>query len=823
MPPPNVTGELHLGHALTATLEDIMTRFQRMKGVPALWIPGVDHAGIATQMVVEQRLIQEGVSKDSLSKKELLARIQEWSEVQRRSIRKQHQRLGVSCDWYREKFTQDPGPSRAVRTTFVRLYNEGFIYRGERMINWCPRCHTALSDLEVRHEEVQGNLYYVRYPLEGNDGFVTVATTRPETMFGDTAVAVNPEDKRYRDLIGKNVILPLVGRRIPVIADEAVDPSFGTGVLKITPGSDPVDFEVGERHNLPRVDIFNLDATMSKELGEYAYDDRFVCREKVILRLREEGLLLRVEPYMHSVGHCLRCQAMVEPIVSEQWFLSMKSLARRAIEVVERKEIKIIPPNFTKVYVDWLTNIRDWCLSRQIQWGHRIPVWYCSTCGKISASVDDLVACPECKSKHIHQDEDVLDTWFSSALWPESCLGWPDESRDFDYFYPSTVMETGYDILFFWVARMVMMGLYNTGKVPFRVVYLHGLIRDDKGEKMSKVRGNVMNPVDLIGQYGADALRFSLILGTSAGNDVRVGEEKLTSGRNFANKLWNASRYILSYLKEDGLPPLSDSPEDRWIRSRMDGTIGKVDQYLSNFEFGETIKTIHDFFWGEFCDWYIEMSKVRLRASDFSPLPTLVLVLKSSLLLLHPFMPFVTERIWRELRKVVPSGFSESIMMAEFPSPRGFSDPELEERMDKLTKIVSEVRLARHDLRLKPQDSISLTILSDDEDFPQFSELIKALGKVDPLLIQKKRDPLPGEVRVPVAGDTDILVPQFVDRERCLKEIREISDRISQIEKELLDEVFTRKAPSQVVGREREKLVRLKSKLRTLRANLTAS
>jgi valyl-tRNA synthetase len=615
MPLPNVTGGLHMGHVCFLTPEDIMARWHRMKGDPTLWLPGIDHAGIAAQVVVEQQLAKEGTDRHKLGREKFLERMYRWAEECRKTITAQEQRVGSSCDWSRERFTLGEGPSRAVRTAFVRLYEKGLIYRGERIINWCPRCATALSDLETDHKDIQGNLYYVRYPLEGSKEFITVATTRPETILGDTAVAVNPKDKRYRGMVGKKAILPAVKRAVPVIADEAVDPEFGTGAVKITPAHDPVDFEVAQRHGLPLVNILNPDVTMNENSGPYAGLDRFKCREAILADLERDGQLVKIEPYGHSVGHCMRCQTVIEPIASQQWFVNTRPLAGPAIKAVTGGRINIIPERFTKVYLNWMENIRDWCISRQLWWGHRIPVWYCRDCGEVTVAVDEPGACSQCGSANIEQDPDVLDTWFSSALWPHSTLGWPDDTGDLGYFYPTTVMETGYDIIFFWVARMIMMGLEDTGDIPFSTVYLHGLLRDEKGEKMSKVRGNVLDPLDTMDKYGTDALRFALTTDISPGSDINLTASRLEAGRNFANKLWNATRFVVRSLEagadieleRDGL-----TLEDRWILSRLSGTTASVTRLMDNFQFGEALRQLHDFLWGEFCDWYIEFAKVRL-------------------------------------------------------------------------------------------------------------------------------------------------------------------------------------------------------------------
>ncbi|MEE8442176.1 MAG: valine--tRNA ligase, partial [Dehalococcoidia bacterium] len=641
MPPPNVTGELHLGHALTAALQDAMTRWHRMRGEPTLWLPGSDHAGIATQVVVERALQeQDDVTRHQLGREQFVERVWEWVHKYGSIITRQHQRLGASCDWTRERFTLDPGPGLAVRTTFVNLYRKGLIYRGERIINWCLRCATALSDLEVEHTEEQGQLYYIRYLFEDGGGHLTVATTRPETLLGDTGVAVNPGDARYSDILGRKVILPVLGRPIPVVADDAVASDFGTGALKVTPGHDVTDFEIGQRQGLPVVNVMNLDGTLNAEAGPYEGWERTEARRAIVEQLEREGLLERVEPHTLSLGRCGRCDTVVEPLVSPQWFVRMKPLAEPAIQAVTDGRMRIIPQRFTNVYLNWMENIRDWCVSRQLWWGHRIPVWYCDDCGGLTVEIEVPGKCAHCPSTNIRQDPDVLDTWFSSGLWTHSTLGWPEDTEDLRYFYPTSVMETGYDILFFWVARMTMMGLENTGQVPFHTVYLHGLVRDVHGAKMSKSRGNVLDPLEVIDTYGADALRFAVTTGTTPGNDSRISEQKLEAARNFANKLWNASRYVTTTLEgRDGLEgwsalSASSHREDRWILSRHHRMTQRVNQLLADFQFGEAERELYEFIWGEFCDWYIEMAKVRLRHGDAAPLPVLAYVLERTLRLL---------------------------------------------------------------------------------------------------------------------------------------------------------------------------------------------
>ncbi|MFQ6019611.1 MAG: valine--tRNA ligase, partial [Dehalococcoidia bacterium] len=637
MPPPNVTAALHLGHALTATIEDCLIRWHRMRGDPTLWLPGVDHAGIATQNVVERELASEGLSRHDLGREGFLERVWDWVRRYRSVITSQHQRLGASCDWDRERFTMDEGPQRAVRATFVKLYRDGLIYRGERIINWCPRCQTALSDLEVEHKEHQGHLWYVRYPLlddagRPSDEYIVIATTRPETIVADVAVAVNPKVKRWRNVVGRSALLPIIERPIPVIADQAVDPKFGTGALKITPGHDPLDFEIGERHGLPAIVAIGPDGRMNEEAGPYRGQDRFRARDAIVGDLERLGLIERIEEYAYSISHCERCDTVVEPLVSEQWFVRMQPLARPAIEAVKRGRIKIIPKRFTRVYLHWMENIRDWCVSRQLWWGHRIPVWYCDACAEPTVALEDPSACERCGSNQIRQDPDVLDTWFSSALWPHSTLGWPEQTEDLRYFYPTTVLETGYDILFFWVARMITMGLYNTGEVPFHHVYLHGLIRDKEGRKMTKSLGNVIDPLEVIDRYGCDALRYALATGGTPGTDFRLTQERLEGGRNFANKIWNAARFVITSLGEGRAEAPGPkrrkemSVEDRWIMSRTQRVVGETDKLLRRWQMGEAGRQLHDFFWGEFCDWYLEMAKARLKAGDASPLPVLAYV-----------------------------------------------------------------------------------------------------------------------------------------------------------------------------------------------------
>ncbi len=842
MPPPNVTGELHVGHALTATLEDIMTRWHRMKGDPTLWLPGIDHAGIAAQVVVEQLLAREGLDRHQLGRDKFLERMRQWAASCRQAVTKQHQRLGASCDWSRECFTLDEGPSRAVRTAFVRLYNKGLIYRGERIINWCPRCATALSDLEADHKDIQGHLYYVRYHLTDSDkDFITVATTRPETILGDTAVAVNPDDKRFKAMLGRKVLLPAVKRVIPIVADEAVDPAFGTGAVKITPAHDPVDFEVAQRQGLPLVNILNPDATMNENAGPYAGLDRFACRQAILSDLEKDGLLVKAEPYSHSVGHCQRCQTVIEPLASKQWFIKTQSLAQPAINAVVDERITIIPQHFTKVYLNWMENIRDWCISRQLWWGHRIPVWYCRDCNELTAAVEDAKTCGHCGSANIEQDPDVLDTWFSSALWPHSTLGWPDNTEDLRYFYPTTVMETGYDILFFWVARMIMMGIEDTGNIPFHTVYLHGLIRDEKGEKMSKLRGNVLNPIDTLEKYGTDALRFALSTGTSPGNDIKLTTSRLESGRNFANKLWNATRFTIRNIEPDNigteirwnLLPV----EDCWILSRLNRTIDNVTTLTKGFQFGEAQRQIYDFLWGELCDWYIELAKIRLRSTgeEPSPIPVLVHTLETSLRLLHPYMPFITEELWQNLKYHLPPDqqpTSDSIMVAPYPeTDTTVINPEAERVMESIIEIIHSIRNARAQYKVESGRWIEAQVYAGKlaPAITPYSQAIQALARVRPFTLLDKRQESPPDENalVLVLKEAEVVLPMEsmvnmkAEKKRLEREIEQSQTEVTRLEAKLKDRAFLTKAPSAVVDKEQDKLTAIKDKLARLKEQFT--
>ena len=862
MPPPNVTGELHLGHALTAAVEDVLCRWHRMRGDATLWLPGKDHAGIATQWVVEQQLAREGTSRQELGREKFLERVWEWVGKYGNTIDEQHKRLGASCDWSRLSFTLDPGPSLAVRTTFVNLYNKGLIYRGERIINWCPRCSTALSDLEVEHEELEGSLYYIRYPLADGDGYLTVATTRPETMLGDTGVAVNPEDPRYRSLIGRKVVLPIIGRELPIVGDGAIDPEFGTGALKVTPGHDPIDFDIGQRHDLPSVTVIGLDGTMTTEAGPYQGQERSRCREGVVAQLEAEGLLEKREVHRHSVGHCQRCRTVVEPLVSVQWFMNVgrhdetDSITGRAYRAVTEERIHIVPERFTRVYLNWLENIRDWCISRQLWWGHRIPVWYCRDCNAQTVAVEDPDRCSSCQSVNLEQDPDVLDTWFSSGLWPHSTLGWPGDTEDVGYFYPnegydhaklghdSFVMETGYDILFFWVARMIMMGLANTGREPFHTVFLHGLIRDTEGVKMSKTKGNVLDPLRLIDEFGTDALRFALTTGTAPGNDMRLGESKLEASRNFANKLWNAARFVMAGLEGadsselagwyDLALPAGAPRQDRWILHRLNQVISSVNAHLKEYQLGEAQREIYEFLWGDFCDWYIEMAKIRLRSGDRSSLKVLAHVLERTLRLLHPFMPFITEEIWQNLTGGLPSEGSlpESIMVTPYPE----ADPE---RVDEgagrdmltLIQMIRAIRNARAQLHIPAGRHLEALVQVNGlrEVVEEEAQSIRTLARVEPLRILDGAGQRPSSgqaitlvvdplvVSLPLAGVVDL----SAERARLGKELEECASNLDRVGKLLANPDFVSKAREEVVEREQERLQTLQERQERLREVLS--
>ncbi len=836
IPPPNVTGLLHMGHALNNTLQDILVRYKRMLGFDVLWMPGTDHAGIATQNVVERMLAAEGSDRHALGREAFIERVWRWKAESGGQIIKQLQRLGCSCDWSRERFTLDQGLSRAVREVFVRLYEEGLIYRGDYMINWCPRCLTALADLEVEHDPHDGHLYHIRYPLAQGRGHLTVATTRPETLLGDTAVAVHPEDKRYLAFHGATLRLPVLGREIPVITDSYVSQGFGTGALKITPAHDFNDFEVARRHQLPAIQVIDPGGKMTKEAGpKYVGMDRFVCREQIVKDLKHLGLLAKVEPYVVPVGHCYRCKVIVEPLVSRQWFVRVKSLAEPAMEAVQDGRTLLIPANWDKSYFDWMTNIRDWCISRQIWWGHRIPAWTCKNCGQILVSREDPTACPQCGGAELAQETDVLDTWFSSALWPFSTLGWPDATPELKIFYPTSVLITAFDILFFWVARMMMMGIHFMGEVPFREVYIHALVRDPEGQKMSKSRGNVIDPLDLMESYGTDAFRFSLAAFAAMGRDVRLSEERIAGYRNFANKVWNASRFTLMNLEdydqqagppeETGPNPLRD--EDAWILSRLQQVAQETRTRLDAYEFDQSANSLYQFTWHEFCDWYLELIKPRLYdkenlAARRHCQGVLLGLLSAVLRLLHPFMPFITEEIWQKL-----PGTQGSIMAAPYPeADAALINPHAEAELALVMGCIIAIRNLRAEMNVPPAVQVKAYIHSPDDQAIQglhkHRQSISLLAKVEDLHFNDASGPPPSAARA-VVGNVDIYLPlagiiDFTEEERRLsREIEKLGKDLTAAQRKLSNEDFLGKAPAQVVQKEKEKLTSWTEKLTKLK------
>jgi valyl-tRNA synthetase len=839
IPPPNVTGSLHMGHALNNTMQDIVTRYKKMSGFNSLWVPGTDHAGIATQNVVERELAKEGLSREALGREKFIERVWAWKEQSGGIIIEQLKRLGCSCDWSRQRFTMDEGLSRAVREVFVRLYNEGLIYRDNYIINWCPRCKTALSDLEAEHEETQGHLWHIRYPLADGSGYLTVATTRPETMLGDTAIAVNPTDDRYSKYIGQYVILPIVGKKIPVIGDSYVDSSFGTGVLKVTPAHDVNDFEIGKRRNLEVVKVIDDDGKMNENAVHYRGMDRFECRERIAEELEGKGLLEKIEPYALGVGKCYRCKTVVEPSLSLQWFLKMKPLAEPAIEAVRDHKVRIIPEMWEKVYFEWMENIRDWCISRQIWWGHRLPVWYCDRCNKTFVSVEDLTVCDTCKGD-LRRETDVLDTWFSSALWPFTTLGWPAETKDLKTFYPTTLLVTGFDILFFWVARMIMMGLKFMGDAPFREVYIHALVRDAEGKKMSKSKGNVIDPLTMIDQYGTDAFRFSLAMLAAQGRDILLSEERIEGVRNFVNKVWNASKLSLTFIGGSVVEQSRQASTflpDRWIRSRAQKMARDVAESIETYRFNEAANTIYTFVWREFCDWYLELIKPNLygKVTTFDIEITrsiLYRTLSDILRALHPLMPFVTEEIFQRL----PGKEQESIMVSSFPVfDETEVDEEIENSMDLLMGIVDVIRNIRGETGIAPSVRIEVIIRSDDHRslVKEYEYYIKELARIEHLSFVDGT--APDHSAVGVYKDVEIFVP--------LKDLIDISKELSRINKELtkIDEdsekvllklnnpSFRGKAPPEVIEKnqtnyeelqkKREKLLSSKGLLENLSGN----
>lgn len=836
MPPPNVTGQLHMGHAMDCTLQDILIRFKRMQGYAALWVPGTDHAGIATQIKVEEELRKsEGLTRYDLGREKFLERVWDWKHKFGNRIVEQQKKLGASCDWSRARFTMDEGLSNAVRHVFVSLYNKGLIYKGSRIINWCPHCVTALSDAEVEYKEKPGHLWHIRYPIAGEEGrYVTVATTRPETMLGDTGVAVNPEDGRYRDIVGKKCILPLVNKEIPIVADAYVDMEFGTGCVKMTPAHDPNDFEVGLRHNLESIRVLDDNGKVVEGYGRYSGMDRYEARKAIVADLEEQGYLVKVEEHTHNVGTCYRCGTDVEPIISAQWFVKMEPLAREALRVVNDGEVKFVPDRFSKIYTNWMENVHDWCISRQLWWGHRIPAWTCEDCGGMTVSETDPTECQHCHSTHIHQEEDVLDTWFSSALWPFSTLGWPDESsEDFKYFYPTDVLVTGYDIIFFWVARMIFSACEHTGKPPFHTVFIHGLVRDDKGRKMSKSLGNGIDPLEMADQYGADALRFNLITGNSPGNDMRFYTERCEAMRNFANKIWNASRFLMMNLTIDRceLPDRLEL-EDKWILSKLNSVIPEVTENMERYELGVAAQKVYDFIWDSYCDWYIELTKTRLQGEDedskLRAQQVLCYALTETLKLLHPFMPFITEEIWQALPN---SG--DYLMLQQWPQHRAELDfPEEEKAMELIMDAIRGVRARRAEMNVPPSKKAQLTVSTLERAvFEQGIPFLKRLAYASDVTVEGVADAgsddamtAQGMVTVTThAARLFMPLAELVDLEkekaRIEKELKKNRAELDKLEAKLGNPGFVNKAPAHVVEAEQDRA----EKLRALLAKLEES
>ena len=835
IPPPNVTGQLHMGHALDNTLQDIQIRWRRMQGYNTLWMPGADHAGIATQIKVEEMLAQDNISRYDLGRDKFIEKVWEWKEQYGDRIITQLKSLGASCDWERERFTMDEGCSKAVREVFVSLYEKGLIYQGYRITNWCPRCNTALSDIEVEHEDKPGNLYHLRYQVENSDEYIIVATTRPETMLGDSGVAVHPEDERYCHLIGKNLILPIVERKIPIFADDYVDPFFGTGAVKVTPAHDPNDFEMGQRHNLEQIVILNSNATMAENTGKYQGLDRYACRKALLQDLEAIGALVKIEEHNHAVGQCQRCSTIVEPMVSKQWFVKMESLAQPAIAAVETEKIKFVPERFTKIYLNWLDGIRDWCISRQIWWGHRIPAWYCE-CGETIVARDSVNSCPKCGSANVKQDEDVLDTWFSSALWPFSTMGWPEQTPELKQFYPTSVLVTGYDIIFFWVARMIMMGLEFQQEIPFKHVFIHGLVRDSQGRKMSKSLGNGIDPLEVVEKYGADTLRFMLITGNTPGNDMRFYWERVESTRNFANKLWNASRFVLMNLTdydENFDPQASDyTLADKWILSRYNQTVSDVTRNLERFELGEAGRAIYEFIWNEFCDWYIELSKARLynkednRARQTAQ-SVLCYVLENTLKLLHPFMPFITEEIWQHIPHE-----GDSIIVASWPVEQTtLTDKKAELNMEIVMETIKAIRNMRAEVNVAPGRKSEAILQLASAELVQLFELnasyVKTLAAVDPLNVSLTTPEKPENAMAAVVSGVEIYMPLKglidVDKEtaRLNKELLTLDKELARVSGKLSNEGFVAKAPPDVIEKEKAKQQEFEEKVKAINERLS--
>lgn len=831
MPPPNVTGALHLGHAIDNTIQDILTRFKRMQGYNTLWIPGTDHAGIATQAKVEEQLAKEGTNRHELGREKFLERVWDWKEQYGGRITQQLRRIGASCDWSCERFTMDEGCSKAVREVFVDLYNKGLIYRGNYIVNWCPHCHTTISDIEVEHVDREGHLWHLRYPLKDSEEFLVVATTRPETMLGDTAVAVHPEDERYQHLIGKTILLPLVNREIPIIADEYVDREFGTGAVKITPAHDPNDFEVGLRHNLPSIAVMDKEARMNEQAGIYQGMERYAARKEIVKDLDALGALVKVDPHQHAVGECYRCSTVIEPMVSKQWFVKMAPLAKPAMEVVREGILEFVPDRFAKIYLGWLENIRDWCISRQLWWGHRIPVWYCEDCGAEISAKEDPDVCPKCGSKHLQQDPDVLDTWFSSGLWPFSTMGWPEQTPELKQFYPTSVLVTGRDIIFFWVARMIFTGLEFMKEVPFKKVMIHGLILDAQGRKMSKSLGNGVDPIEVIDQYGADTLRFMLITGNTPGNDLRFQPERLEATRNFSNKIWNASRFVLLNLQDYEEAPRGELRlADRWILSRYEATVQAVTKALERFDLGEAGRLLYEFIWNEFCDWYIELAKGRLYDKEHPEArhtvqSVLLEVLEGTMRLLHPFMPFITEEIWHNL----PVD-GDSIMVQSYPKVSAYRDEAVEKQMILIMEVIKAIRNIRAEMNVQPGKKAEIILVAPEAEHREVleagKESIRHLAGGSQVDVVSSLEVKPAQAASAVLDGVEVYLPLRglldLDKEiaRVEKEIAQALQEQSRLEGKLNNPGFVAKAPEEVVAKEREKLEGIFARIVTLKGRI---
>ena len=835
MPPPNITGKLHMGHALDNTLQDILIRYKRMQGYNALWVPGTDHASISTEVKVINQLKEEGIDKNELGREGFLKRTWQWREEYGHTIVEQLKKIGSSCDWDRERFTMDEGCSKAVQEVFLKLYKKGYIYKGSRIINWCPVCKTSISDAEVEHEEQAGHFWHINYPIKGSDKFVEIATTRPETMLGDTALAVNPDDERYQDIIGKTVILPLVGREIPVIADAYVDKEFGTGVVKITPAHDPNDFEVGKRHNLPEINILNDDATINENGGKYAGMDRYEARKAIVKELEEQGLLVKVEDHVHNVGTHDRCGTTVEPMIKQQWFVKMEEMAKPAIEAVKNGDLTFVPERFDKIYLHWLENIRDWCISRQLWWGHRIPAYYCDDCGEIVVDSEMPKVCPKCGGTHFTQDPDTLDTWFSSALWPFSTLGWPEKTEDLDYFYPTDVLVTGYDIIFFWVIRMVFSGYEQTGKCPFHHVLIHGLVRDSLGRKMSKSLGNGIDPLEIIDQYGADALRFTLVTGNAPGNDMRFYMERVEASRNFANKIWNASRFIMMNIEKAEVPadmkPEELTAADKWILSKVNTLAQDVTVNMDKFELGIAVQKLYDFIWEEFCDWYIEMVKPRLYSEEdktkAAALWTLKTVLVNALKLLHPYMPFITEEIFRNLTG------EESIMISAWPEYKeAWSFAEEEGSVELIKEAVRAIRNTRSSMNVPPSKKAKVYVVSESgrvrSVFEGSRSFFAALAYASEVCVQADKAGIGEDAVSALIPQAAVYMPfaELVDLEKELERLKKEEERLTKelarVNGMLNNEKFMSKAPQSKIDEEKEKLAKYTQMMTQVKEHLAA-